>query len=242
MQDFLRHKDTMLIKPYSAFLYVSPNLDATASHLSNEHQFLAKMDQLASPIPIHYLGSLPTVETILSYVPPDGGRICLFLDDFQVNVPQFLCIILSTLDFFQDELFSSRHVADVFTRLSSHFDCDIVATSHSGFANSKYFGTIWKNLTMIVIFPCISDKTLLTYLGRKITPGQPGYLQAAQNHAYAKLGPYYSYIVIEAVLDKQLCMKFPIKSNIWPHKNAQGEMVVQPYYYGYKEEKKCQTI
>ena len=86
MQDFLRFKDSMLVQQYVSYLYISPNLDTTAAHLAHENAFLSKMEQLASPVPIHYMGTLPTVEEILTFVPPGGGRICLFLDDFQVSI------------------------------------------------------------------------------------------------------------------------------------------------------------
>lgn len=94
-------------------IYVSPNLDDTTnSNFMSEAKLLQEFQELAKPARFDSLSSIPTLEKIMSYVENESSRVMLILDDFNFD------------------LFASEAISNVYTRLSSHFNCDILATTH----------------------------------------------------------------------------------------------------------------
>ena len=112
LKDFLKNKDQMLVKAYTVIIYVSPNLDDNAANLMSEAKLLQEFRELAKPAHFDSLSSIPTLEKIMSYVQDESSKVLLLLDDFNFD------------------LFASEAISNVYTRLSSHFNCDILATTH----------------------------------------------------------------------------------------------------------------
>ena len=217
--DVLRHKDAMLVRGYSHIVYVSPNLASNAATLNHEQRFLNTLRELAHPVPIDFLEAIPTVEFMLSYIQDESSKVLLMLDDFN------------------ELLFNSPDIADVYTRLSSHFGVDILATSHVGFSSgSKFYGNIFKNTNLIVIYPNLSDKSLVTYLSKKMFPGMPGFLPSCQQYVYEHLG-CYAYLVIDTSIHKHLPRRFPVAARIFPFKKKDGRVEHMPLYFRWKPNK-----
>ena len=216
MKDFLRYKNEMLVKPYTQIVYVSPNLADNAASFTHEQSFIHSMRSLAEPVPIDFLGELPKIETIMSYIKDENSKVLLMIDDFQYD------------------LFQSEAVASVYTRLSSHFGVDILATTHTGFATgSKYYGNIKKNTNLIIMFPCLIDKTTAVHLQKTIFLYQPGFLVQCQERVYDLFGKY-AFLAISVDIHKDLPRRFPVSARIFPFKNKNGETVIQPLWFRYK--------
>ena len=206
----------MLVKQYTQVVYVSPNLADNASSFTHEQSFMHTMRDLADPVPIDFLGELPKIETIMSYIKDESSKVLLMLDDFQF------------------ELFQSDAIASVYTRLSSHFGVDILATTHTGFATgSKYYNNVFKNTNLIILFPCLIDKTTAVHLQKKIFTYQPGFLIQCQELVYHLFGKY-AFLAISVDIHKDLPRRFPVTARIFPFMNKYGERVQEPLFFRYK--------
>lgn len=106
IKKILQFKSTLFVKPYERWVYVSPNLQSM--HLPHEEKLKAELTALALPQRIDYMSELPEIDEIMQYAQNANSKVCWILDDWN------------------EELWSSKPVSHLFTRLSSHFGMDII--------------------------------------------------------------------------------------------------------------------
>ena len=97
----------------------------------------------AEPVPLEVLGSIPTIDTLLSYVPDSSKSLLVLFDDMN------------------EVLFNSPDVSELYVRISSHFNVSVLATSHTGFCSAKYYQKIMRQLNVIIVWKSLSDKSQL---------------------------------------------------------------------------------
>ena len=210
MKQILRFQNEMLVEPYTKYVYCSPNLEET--FLTHEHKLMNEMRELAAPATVEFYPALPTLEQIYGFVDSEQSRVLLLLDDFN------------------EDLFNSKALAQVFTRLSSHYAVDALCTSHTGFSKGRYYGDIYKQANLIVIWRCLSDRLLLVNLSKKMFPGQSQFICQVFDTIVEQLGPY-GYMAIYLSHGNPLDHKFSLKSRIFPFINRFGEWEHSPLYY-----------
>lgn len=100
------------MKQYSQILYVSPNLNENGASFLAETKFVNEMKELAQPVPIDFMSSIPSLDQIHSFLSDDSSKLLLMLDDFNFS------------------LFQSEAISEIYCRMSSHFGVDILSTTH----------------------------------------------------------------------------------------------------------------
>ena len=112
---------------YGIILFASPNFKD--SFTTDDSSFREKVRQCAHPIPVKFMNHIPEINElfdILSKLPEEKKAILTILDDFNY------------------QCFSSSVVHDIFTRLSSHSGIDIIVTGQNFFFKEKFYGHIWR--------------------------------------------------------------------------------------------------
>ena len=210
----LQFKSQLFCQLPSKIYYISPNL--LESHLLHENDFTEELKLLANPIPIEFADSIPEVSEILEYVQHPKDKILIILDDFSAS------------------LYDSKPVSELYLRLSSKFGCDIISTSHVAFGQGKYYKLITNNTNYLCLFPCLSDRSMATFMQKKCFPGQPGFIQKVFEQVFTYFGPYMP-IVMDWNIGNPLNHRFPIKTCVVPYFNEVGDLVHQPVYFSYKD-------
>ena len=213
IKSVIRYRQYLFVKSPDLILYVSPNLGET--YLSHEAEFINEMKQLAGETPIHFLGKLPSVEELMSYVHRPNFKVLYIIDDYH------------------QAMFDDDNIAQCFIRLSSHNGIDVIATAHSAFSNGKFYSLIFRNSNCIILYRCLSDKSTDQLLARKCFPGRPTFIREAFDQVMSHCGPH-TPLVFQFNIGNLLNHRFPIKSRILPYSDRQGRLRLLPIYFGWK--------
>ena len=212
--NFIKYRHQLCVKDYTLICYASPNL--ANSYLSHEQKFMDKLRDVSSPTEVRFLSEIPDMESIAEYVEDPNSKILMIIDDFHSAIWQ------------------SASIAHIMVRLSSHMGIDIMMTSHEGFGKGPYYSTIFKNLNTIVLFQCLSDRTLNTYLGRKLFPSKKNFLNLAFEKAFKICGPF-CYLVFSFDNQNIINHLFSIQTRIFPYIDEKGNEKYLPLYFRWKE-------
>ena len=112
---------------YGLVIFASPNFSDSVT--SDGIQFREKVANCASPTPVKFMNHIPELTELFDYIK---------------KLPENRRTILTILDDFNYQCFSSSIVHDIFTRLASHSGIDIIVTGQNFFFKEKFYGHIWR--------------------------------------------------------------------------------------------------
>ena len=101
----IRYRNLIFPQEFTSIIYVNPN----AQHfLPHDEEYIEKLRTAAEPVHLEVLGSIPTIDTLLSYVPDSSKSLLVLFDDMN------------------EVLFNSQDVSELYVRISSHFNVSVL--------------------------------------------------------------------------------------------------------------------
>ena len=213
MMNMVRFKDQVFARPYTKFIFCSPNLDSELTSPQDE-AYKQEMIRLAEPAEMVFYNHVITEEELGEESNQGRERLLCFIDDFS------------------DQVFSQKVTTQLFTRLSSHQQIDTVIGLHHGItskqAGGKNSGMIWNSANVIILFRSLANQASIGFLSTKIFPYANKHLEKSLNQATRLLGNY-AKIVIFANLDNDLNRNFSVRANVV----GNGDLILfkNPTYY-----------
>ena len=182
---------------YSKFIFCSSNLNSDLTSPADE-AFWQRLIDLASPQDIVFYDHIITLPELQEESNQGADKCLVFLDDFS------------------DHLIGKDITCQLFTRLSSHSNIDIVAAMHSGinYKAGKNFGMITNSANVIILFRSLADCSNIGVLSKKIFPYCHNFLEKCMNQAPELMGNYSSIVVL-ANLDNDLNKTFMVRANLF---------------------------
>ena len=195
-------------------VFASPNFSDSVT--SDGSQFREKVAKCASPTPVKFINRIPELDELFGLIKalPEGKKN-----------------ILTILDDFNYQCFSSNIVHDIFTRLASHSGIGIIVTGQNYFFKEKYYGHIWRvslknqtifltfsykclkfffqNCNFLTIWRCVSDKLVLRNISMKLFPRDLNFLEKCFDIAVKETGPRCC-LTFNYQIDNGLNHRFPV--------------------------------
>ena len=139
----LKYKEIVFSKPYTHFIFVSPNLQQS-HQLPHETAFMQRLTQLADPISIGKVFIIRPKETwdttwnflvdfwhlLMNTLPPEEflhevPSVDSLMERLTDEDSKMLCFF----DDLMEELYNNSTISQLYSRLSSHFQIGIVLNS-----------------------------------------------------------------------------------------------------------------
>jgi hypothetical protein len=180
----------MFTSDFYSITYVCPDV----SQYNNIESIYAQMASLHTNM--HFMDKLPIYE------------------DFECDI-QTKNNILLIIDDFQNSVFSSPFISDIFCKFANHANLNILVLLQNPYSSQKFFQNIVRSANFITLFRNVADKSLLSLLGRKLLSYEPRFLQKAMDIAMKELGPR-CYIIINCEITNELATEYPVMTRIFP--------------------------
>ena len=213
MMDMVRYKDRVFAKPYTKFIFCSPNYESALTSPRDE-AYRQEMIALAEPAEMVFYDHIITEEELAEESEHGSQHLLCFIDDFS------------------DQVFSQNVTTQLFCRLSSHQQIDTVIGLHHGItskqAGGKNSGMIWNSANVIVLFRSLANRASIGFISTKMFPYANNHLEKCLNQATQILGNY-AKIVIFANLDNDLNSNFSVRANVLGDRNL--ILFKNPSYY-----------
>ena len=213
IKSFLKYRHRLCPKNYTTILYSSPNL--VDSYFDFENDFMNEIRDLCQNTDVIFLGEIPSTEQLSSYLVNKDSKVLLILDDWA------------------EQLWDSESLCSVFVRMSSHLGLDCICSCHYAFGKGRYYSTITKNANLIVLFNCLADRSVNSYIQRKLFPNRKNFLNTAFDIAIREGGPY-SYLMFPFNIDNPLNHRFPARSRCFPYMEDHQEKFL-PIFFAWRD-------
>lgn len=190
----VKNRQRLFENHHTKIIYCSPHF--TNASVSDQ-EFMQKIREAAGDIPVLFLDHMISWEELAMELSPDGAVLCI-VDDLAL------------------EASSSPTGQALFTRISSHQNCDVVMTCHSASfkENGRYFSTIFGSCNYLCLMRNLADALSLSRLSSKCFPGQGNVISRMMTAANQLFGNH-AHLLLDFSAFSTINHKYMARSNIF---------------------------
>lgn len=196
-KNILKHRRTLLSTIYKGIIYCSPNY-AFHKITEKDKEFQEEIKKYTEGLKVVFIDYLPTIEQLEEIKPDPNDPYLIIIDDFE------------------ELAYTSPIILNIFTRLSTHYNLDVMLSVHTSNTDGKknFFQTLLQNSNAIILFDAFLSAPSISKIGLMLFRGKKHFLLRTMNSLAKFVNYNHAYL---AILTERnyFNSRFPIRSNIF---------------------------